>query len=203
MAKRYIEEAYCKMIGCPFTPSDAGGGTAGGAAPPPAAPPPPAPPPAAPAPKRPRTGGAAALLAGMTGPGEAIGGGVSSSGTSAGGVGGNTAIRCICGAAVERGSMVQCDAPQCHVWQHADCVAAAAAAAAAAGPGPKRHFCERCRVARADPFWEVFDANVFQTMRVAATGRSVQVGPQLVPVSGRCVGRGEGGGAARGGRAGG
>jgi hypothetical protein len=165
------------MIGTPFMPPDAGpgapGGGSGGAA---AAVTSPQPPSA----KRPRTGGAwagAGDLLGPSMPGILAANGASGAPSAAG-----TAIRCLCGAAVERGAMVQCDAPQCGVWQHSDC--AAAAAAAPGGGGGKGHYCDRCRVARADPFWEIFDANIFQSMRVPGTGRSTQVGPQLLPVSG-------------------
>ena len=201
LAKRYIEEAYCAMIGAPYAPaSDAApGGGAGAAA-------------AAGAsqqtPKRRRVGGGAGgggggaagdELLGLSELIDAAGGGA-----TGGGAAGGTQIRCLCGWPGERGAMVQCEAPQCHVWQHAACVAAAAppppAAPRGRAPPPRPpHFCERCRVARADPFWEVFDASIFEAARVNPTGRTVQMGAQAVPVSAAWAGRragGEGWGAA-------
>ncbi|GBF92967.1 hypothetical protein Rsub_05803 [Raphidocelis subcapitata] len=182
MAKRYVEEAYCRMVGCPYTPADATptAGGAGGAAPP-------APAAAAAAavtppgggtqhaPKRQRVGGAAA--AGVDGGDDLL---ALAFDELIGAASGGTSIRCLCGSGVERGAMVQCDAPQCHVWQHSDCVAAPPAPAGL-GPAPP-HFCERCRVARADPFWEVYDATIFAALRVQPTGRSVQQGTQVTPI---------------------
>lgn len=222
LAKRYVEEAYCRMVGCSYTaatdslpaatpvgaaaqqlppqqPSQqqipqyrqqqqqagaagaaaaGAGGAAGGA----------------PAPKRQRTTGAGGF--------GALGGGgdlllsfdeiIEACGGSGAG---NTAIRCLCGRSSETGSMVQCEAPQCHVWQHAECVAAPRVDAGAHG-ARKQHYCERCRIARADPFWEVFDANLFSPMRVNVTGRNVAMGANVVPVGwgrGCWVGCGAGG----------
>jgi hypothetical protein len=197
MAKRFVEEAYCKMIGTPYCSSDAAQPAAAAAAAAPAgagasqhANRPAAAAAAAPAAKRSRTGGSGAsdLLPLLFDDLFDEGGGAGGGGAA------NTAIRCLCGSGAERGAMVQCDAPQCHVWQHADCVAATAAAAAAAAKGGRpQHYCERCRVARADPFWEVFDANIFQAMRVTSTGRMVQLGSNSVPVSGAALMIGLGG----------
>ncbi|KAK9835201.1 hypothetical protein WJX81_005406 [Elliptochloris bilobata] len=75
------------------------------------------------------------------------------------------AVRCICGSMASRGVMVQCEALECGVWQHCECVHYDAAAGGA-------FMCEGCRVARADPFWR-------------ATNRALAPAAKLVHVPGR------------------
>nr|QBB20015.1 E3 SUMO protein ligase SIZ1-like proteon [Ettlia sp. YC001] len=79
----------------------------------------------------------------------------------------NTKVRCICSEHVERGQMLQCEGAFCGVWQHAACVRQHMRNTQPP-PGPpgttsasrQQFYCERCRVARADPFWEIFDPTV-------------------------------------------
>ncbi len=119
----------------------------------------------------------------------ASGSGAGASGTAAGGGGGGGAgsssqarapvgspatgrtIRCLCGSLQERPRMVQCAG--CRVWQHGDCVAAPVAVA---GRPPPEHWCEVCRVERADPFWKT-EVQVLNPpgVKLAPTGKSSMV----------------------------
>lgn len=64
----------------------------------------------------------------------------------------------------------------------------------------QQYYCERCRVARADPFWEVFDATVMppavadtsvrQTVVMNALGHQVQVRGFIFPGGVRGLGVG-------------
>jgi hypothetical protein len=118
-----------------------------------------------------------------------------SAGADAGSVGpANTRVRCVCAQHVPREPMLQCAGTFCGVWQHAGCVvqrlaAAAGAAGGGGGVGAAREafYCERCRLSRADPFWELFDvllmAPAVGKPTGAVTAVSVGGGPvQQVPV---------------------
>lgn len=52
----------------------------------------------------------------------------------------------------------------CGVFQHANCLGIDAL--------PERHFCELCRAAWADPFWEVKNARIFPPSKLIPTGIS-------------------------------
>ena len=61
--------------------------------------------------------------------------------------------------------MLQCEGAFCGVWQHATCVRQHMRSMPVTSLQPnsisrQQFFCERCRIARADPFWEIFDATV-------------------------------------------
>ncbi|DBA91014.1 TPA: hypothetical protein ACH3X2_004216 [Trebouxia sp. C0005] len=60
----------------------------------------------------------------------------------------NTQISCICANNTDRGTMVQCEADACGIWQHCSCVGIDANAM------PEHYFCQSCRIAMADPFWQ-------------------------------------------------
>eukprot|EP00878_Enallax_costatus_P018799 GHUV01019812.1.p1 GENE.GHUV01019812.1~~GHUV01019812.1.p1 ORF type:complete len:284 (+),score=91.66 GHUV01019812.1:554-1405(+) len=77
----------------------------------------------------------------------------------------NTKVRCICSEFVEKGQMLQCEGAFCGVWQHATCVRQhmrnmPVTLLQPSSVSRQQFFCERCRIARADPFWEIFDATV-------------------------------------------
>ncbi|XP_010043715.2 E3 SUMO-protein ligase SIZ1 [Eucalyptus grandis] len=59
-------------------------------------------------------------------------------------------VRCPCGSSSETESVIKCQDPSCHVWQHMSCVVFPEK------PGeedPENFYCELCRLSRADPFW--------------------------------------------------
>ncbi|KAG2484222.1 hypothetical protein HYH03_016957 [Edaphochlamys debaryana] len=94
--------------------------------------------------------------------------------------GANGTVRCTCGggAADVGGPMLQCRAPGCGVWQHAQC-----AGVGAGRPAAGEFFCETCRTQRADPFWEIDDAGISTVMRLSSTGKQAAVtghAPQAV-----------------------
>lgn len=103
----------------------------------------------------------------------------------------NTKVRCVCAQHTAKEPMLQCEGAFCGVWQHASCVKQQLLHSQLAPllPGcdkwPRRRqfFCERCRVARADPFWEVYDALVMPPQLGKMTpGRllvSLQTGQQV------------------------
>ncbi|XP_057483224.1 LOW QUALITY PROTEIN: E3 SUMO-protein ligase SIZ1-like [Actinidia eriantha] len=63
-------------------------------------------------------------------------------------------IRCLCGSSLQTDSMIKCEDPSCHVWQHIGCVIIPEKPMEGVLPSPPEFFyCERCRLARADPFW--------------------------------------------------
>lgn len=84
----------------------------------------------------------------------------------------NTRVRCICAYTRQQEPLLQCEGAFCGVWQHALCVQqrlnTTSLAKVPMDVQPivmglkQRHqfFCERCRVARADPFWELFDPTI-------------------------------------------
>ncbi|XP_042482031.1 E3 SUMO-protein ligase SIZ1-like isoform X3 [Macadamia integrifolia] len=62
-------------------------------------------------------------------------------------------IRCPCGSSLATESMIQCEDPRCHVWQHLGCVIVPEKPMEGAPPVPPQFYCELCRINRADPFW--------------------------------------------------
>ncbi|KAJ4977643.1 hypothetical protein NE237_008423 [Protea cynaroides] len=62
-------------------------------------------------------------------------------------------IRCPCGSSLPTESMIQCEDPRCHVWQHFSCVIVLEKPFEGAPPPPPQFYCEVCRISRADPFW--------------------------------------------------
>ncbi|CAH8357160.1 unnamed protein product [Eruca vesicaria subsp. sativa] len=62
-------------------------------------------------------------------------------------------VRCICGSSLETESMIQCEDPRCHVWEHVGCVIIPEKPMGGNLPLPDSFYCEICRLTRADPFW--------------------------------------------------
>ncbi|CAA6654791.1 unnamed protein product [Spirodela intermedia] len=63
-------------------------------------------------------------------------------------------IRCLCGSSLASESMIKCEDPRCHVWQHISCVIIPEKGLDGVQPYiPSRFYCEVCRLNRADPFW--------------------------------------------------
>ncbi|KAF8083380.1 hypothetical protein N665_0776s0006 [Sinapis alba] len=62
-------------------------------------------------------------------------------------------VRCICGSSLETESMIQCEDPRCHVWEHVGCVIIPEKPMGGNPPLPDSFYCEICRLTRADPFW--------------------------------------------------
>lgn len=87
----------------------------------------------------------------------------------------NTQISCICANNTDRGTMVQCEADACGIWQHCSCVGIEANAM------PEHYFCQSCRIAMADPFWQ---AESIQLIPPAML-RSVPGRPVVIRSSGR------------------
>ncbi|ESQ37481.1 hypothetical protein EUTSA_v10002397mg [Eutrema salsugineum] len=65
----------------------------------------------------------------------------------------NIKVRCICGSSLETESMIQCEDPKCHVWEHVGCVIIPEKPMGGNPPLPDSFYCEICRLTRADPFW--------------------------------------------------
>ncbi|KAK9279683.1 hypothetical protein L1049_013363 [Liquidambar formosana] len=61
-------------------------------------------------------------------------------------------IRCPCGNSLPTDSMIKCDDPKCHVWQHMGCVIIPEKPMEGDPPHPEQFYCEICRLSRADPF---------------------------------------------------
>ena len=61
-------------------------------------------------------------------------------------------VRCVCGSSLETDSMIQCEDPRCHVWEHVGCVIVPEKSMDANPPLPEIFYCEVCRLTRADPF---------------------------------------------------
>lgn len=87
----------------------------------------------------------------------------------------NTQISCICANNTDRGTMVQCEADACGIWQHCSCVGIDANAM------PEHYFCQNCRIAMADPFWQ---AESIQLIPPAML-RSVPGRPVVIRSSGK------------------
>ncbi|CAL9058481.1 E3 SUMO-protein ligase SIZ1-like [Musa acuminata AAA Group] len=63
-------------------------------------------------------------------------------------------VHCLCGKSSDSESMVQCEDPQCRVWQHISCVIIPEKPLEGVSLEVPSHFyCEMCRINRADPFW--------------------------------------------------
>ncbi|CAA7030955.1 unnamed protein product [Microthlaspi erraticum] len=62
-------------------------------------------------------------------------------------------VRCICGSSLETESMIKCEDPRCHVWEHVGCVIIPEKPMEGSPPLPDSFYCEICRLTRADPFW--------------------------------------------------
>ncbi|KAF8050736.1 hypothetical protein N665_1893s0003 [Sinapis alba] len=77
-------------------------------------------------------------------------------------------IRCVCGSSLETDSMIQCDDPRCHVWEHVGCVIVPEKPMDGNPPIPESFYCEICRLARADPFW-ITVAHPLYSVRLAST----------------------------------
>ncbi|XP_019199106.1 PREDICTED: E3 SUMO-protein ligase SIZ1-like isoform X3 [Ipomoea nil] len=63
-------------------------------------------------------------------------------------------IQCPCGSTLQTDSMIKCEDPKCHVWQHISCVIIPEKARESGIPPipPGTFYCELCRLRRADPF---------------------------------------------------
>ncbi|CAH8362314.1 unnamed protein product [Eruca vesicaria subsp. sativa] len=77
-------------------------------------------------------------------------------------------VRCVCGSSLETDSMIQCDDPRCHVWEHVGCVILPEKPMDGNPPLPESFYCEVCRLTRADPFW-VTVAHPLYPVRLTAT----------------------------------
>ncbi|KAG2280224.1 hypothetical protein Bca4012_048466 [Brassica carinata] len=77
-------------------------------------------------------------------------------------------VRCVCGSSLETESMIQCDDPRCHVWEHVGCVFVPEKPMDGNPPLPESFYCEVCRLTRADPFW-VTVAHPLYPVRLTAT----------------------------------
>ncbi|GAV62069.1 SAP domain-containing protein/zf-MIZ domain-containing protein [Cephalotus follicularis] len=62
-------------------------------------------------------------------------------------------VRCPCGSSLETESMLKCEDPRCHVWQHISCVIIPEKPTEGNPLVPELFYCEICRLSRADPFW--------------------------------------------------
>ncbi|XP_018446888.2 E3 SUMO-protein ligase SIZ1 isoform X2 [Raphanus sativus] len=62
-------------------------------------------------------------------------------------------VRCVCGSSLETDSMIQCEDPRCHVWEHVGCVIFPEKSMNGNPPLPETFYCEVCRLTRADPFF--------------------------------------------------
>uniref|UniRef100_A0A1J3IMB4 E3 SUMO-protein ligase SIZ1 n=1 Tax=Noccaea caerulescens TaxID=107243 RepID=A0A1J3IMB4_NOCCA len=62
-------------------------------------------------------------------------------------------VRCICGSSLETESMIKCEDPRCHVWEHVGCVIIPEKPMEGSPLLPDSFYCEICRLTRADPFW--------------------------------------------------
>ncbi|KAF8102354.1 hypothetical protein N665_0198s0065 [Sinapis alba] len=62
-------------------------------------------------------------------------------------------VRCVCGSSLETDSMIQCEDPRCHVWEHVGCVIFPEKSNDGNPPLPQTFYCELCRLTRSDPFW--------------------------------------------------
>ncbi|XP_044483252.1 E3 SUMO-protein ligase SIZ1-like isoform X1 [Mangifera indica] len=65
----------------------------------------------------------------------------------------DTKIRCPCGNSLGSETMIKCEDPRCHVWQHMSCVIIPEKPMEGIPPPPDKFYCEICRLSRADPFW--------------------------------------------------
>ncbi|XP_010514872.1 PREDICTED: E3 SUMO-protein ligase SIZ1-like [Camelina sativa] len=77
-------------------------------------------------------------------------------------------VRCICGSSLVTESMIQCEDPRCHVWEHVGCVIIPEKPMEVNQPLPEPFYCEICRLTRADPFW-VTMAHPLYPVRLTST----------------------------------
>ncbi|KAK4763333.1 hypothetical protein SAY86_009101 [Trapa natans] len=78
-------------------------------------------------------------------------------------------VRCPCGSCLETDSMIRCEEPSCHVWQHMSCVLIPEKPMEDNHlPVPEVFYCELCRLCRADPFW-VSMANPLYPVKLSIT----------------------------------
>lgn len=77
-------------------------------------------------------------------------------------------VRCICLSSLETESMIQCEDPRCHVWEHVGCVIIPEKPMGGNPPLPDSFYCEICRLTRADPFWLTVAHRLFP-VRLTAT----------------------------------
>ncbi|KAH9289358.1 hypothetical protein KI387_033475, partial [Taxus chinensis] len=76
---------------------------------------------------------------------------------------------CPCGNSMDMGSMIQCDAPKCGVWQHVGCVIIPENPVEGFQPEPPPQFyCDICRVNRGDPFWVTLSQPILPTKLVTS-----------------------------------
>ncbi|KAG2673812.1 hypothetical protein I3843_Q033200 [Carya illinoinensis] len=80
----------------------------------------------------------------------------------------DTKIRCLCGTSLESESMIKCEDPRCHVWQHIGCVIIMEKPTEVNPQVPDLFYCELCRLSRADPFW-VTVANPLYPLKLTTT----------------------------------
>ncbi|KAH7677801.1 E3 SUMO-protein ligase SIZ1 plant protein [Dioscorea alata] len=90
----------------------------------------------------------------------------------------NMKVRCPCGdrssisESMIQNLLMQCEDPQCHVWQHIRCVVIPEKPTDGISPDlPPRFYCEICRVNRADPFL-VTIRHPLPPLRLASFGAS-------------------------------
>ncbi|GIL47263.1 hypothetical protein Vafri_4124 [Volvox africanus] len=96
-----------------------------------------------------------------------------SGGGAAGAPGAAPVIRCCCGSNSDRQHLVQCRS--CAVWQHRHCVGLGVPTPGSRPAGGDEFFCELCRAKRADPFWQVEDADIAPTVRLSSTGKQTGI----------------------------
>ncbi|KAF5447139.1 hypothetical protein F2P56_032711 [Juglans regia] len=80
----------------------------------------------------------------------------------------DTKFRCLCGNSLESESMIKCEDPRCHVWQHIGCVIIMEKPTEVNPQVPDLFYCELCRLSRADPFW-VTVANPLYPLKLTTT----------------------------------
>ncbi|XP_010425962.1 PREDICTED: E3 SUMO-protein ligase SIZ1-like [Camelina sativa] len=77
-------------------------------------------------------------------------------------------VRCICGSSLVTESMIQCEDPRCHVWEHVGCVIIPEKPMEVNQSLPEPFYCAICRLTRADPFW-VTMAHPLYPVRLTST----------------------------------
>ncbi|KAL3142516.1 hypothetical protein ABBQ38_002838 [Trebouxia sp. C0009 RCD-2024] len=84
----------------------------------------------------------------------------------------NNQTSCICGRTDVGGITIQCEGEACGVWQHCQCVGIDPNAT------PEHYFCQRCRIALADPFWQADSIPLFTPAKLdPVPGRPVVIRP--------------------------
>ncbi|GAB2276717.1 hypothetical protein Dimus_011433 [Dionaea muscipula] len=76
-------------------------------------------------------------------------------------------MQCPCGSALPTDPLIQCEDPDCKVWQHVSCVFIPDNPMETL-PSPSQFFCEICRLKRADPFWETLGHPVYPVKLAAS-----------------------------------